>query len=37
MNVFVKTSVHHRTQFAPDLRGRMQRNRQDAFLEPISA
>ena len=34
MNVFVKTGVHHSTQFAPDLRGRMQEDGQEAFLQP---
>src|SRR5215211_3021074 len=34
MNVLVKTGIHHGTQFAPDLRGRMQRDNQKAFLQP---
>src|SRR5512146_2865471 len=34
MNVFVKTNVHHSCQFAPDLRGGMQGNSQQAFLQP---
>lgn len=34
MNVLVKTSVHHRSQFATNLRRGMQRNNQEPFLQP---
>src|SRR5512133_428698 len=34
MNMLAKTNIHHGCQFAPDLRGRMQGNSEDAFLQP---
>ena len=34
MDVLVKTSLHHRTQLAAHLRGRMQEDSKQTFLQP---
>src|SRR5512139_102002 len=34
VNMLAKTNLHHGIQFAPNLRSRMQGNREDALLQP---